>query len=364
MCAFELRCTLNEKITFMSNAYFDWNASNAGDGQPTFVQVTMGMRTTRDLRSVLLEALYAIDRDQQPKNFLCLLFGSGFTRQRLEREVQDLKRVTRPDLRDRIQVVNVRAPSDLSQTQLPGVAEECLKALRQKVMVALMAKPTSSSREAVVGQLLYRWINDMEPVRTSELAELSGASIPTVYAALKTVNPQYLQRDEDRRVFLSGFSADDWQKWLTLSTDSLSVKFVDRSGAPRSPEKLSRELAKLGRSDVAIGGVLGALHYYPSLDITGTPRLDIVVHGSPSTDLSFVAQLDPGLERDDAPQAYANVMVHFVNRPFSLFETRDGVVWADVLECMVHLWNAHLMHQVENLIGHIAPGGLPAPLGD
>ena len=348
----------------MSSATFDWHASNVGDGQPTVVQVTTGMRTARDLRSVLLEALYAMDSDSQPKNFLCLLFGSGFTRQRLEREVHDIKRVTRPDLRDRIQVVNVRVPADLGGSQLPGVPEECLEVLSEKVIDALMAKPTTSSRVAVVGQLLYRWIKHMDPVRTAELAELSGASIPTVYAALKTVDPTCLHRDEDRRVSLSGFTADAWQKWLTLSTDSPSVKFVDRSGSPRSPEKLARELAKLRRSDVAVGGVLGAMHHYPALDITGAPHLDIVVHGSLSTDLSFVSELDPGLVRDDTPGAYAHVMVHFVNRPFSLFETRDGRVWADVLECLVHLWDAHLIHQVENLIRHIAPGGLSGPLGD
>lgn len=348
----------------MNSAYFDWHASNVGDGQPTIVQVTTGMRTARDLRSVLLEALYAMDSDSQPKDFLCLLFGSGFTRQRLAREVHDIKRVTRPDLRDRIQVVNVRVPADLRDSQLPGVPEECLAVLTQKVIDALMAKPTTSSREAVVGQLLYRWINHMEAVRTAELAELSGASLPTVYAALKMVDPTCLHRDEDRRVSLSGFTANAWQQWLTLSTDSPSVKFVDRSGSPRSPEKLARELAKLQRSDVAVGGVLGAMHHYPALDITGAPHLDIVVHGSPSADLSFVAELDPGLVRDDTPTAYANVMVHFVNRPISLFETRDGVVWADVLECMVHLWDARLIHQVENLINHIAPGGVSNALRD
>lgn len=348
----------------MSSATFDWHASNVGDGQPTVVQVTTGMRTARDLRSVLLEALYAMDSDSQPKNFLCLLFGSGFTRQRLEREVHDIKRVTRPDLRDRIQVVNVRAPADLGGSQLPGVPEECLEVLSEKVIDALMAKPTTSSRVAVVGQLLYRWIKQMEPVRTTELADLSGASLPTVYAALKTIDPTCLHRDEDRRMSLSGFTADAWQKWLTLSTDSPSVKFVDRSGSPRSPEKLARELAKLHRSDVAVGGVLGAMHHYPALDITGAPHLDIVLHGSPSADLTFVSELDPGLVRDETPGTYANVMVHFVNRPFSLFETRDGMVWADVLECLVHLWDAHLIHQVENLIRHIAPGGLSEPLGD
>jgi len=348
----------------MNSAYFDWQASNVGNGQPTIVQVITGMRTARDLRSVLLEALYAMDGDSQPKNFLCLLLGSGFTRQRLEREVQDLKRVTRADLRDRIQVVNVRMPADLRASHIPGVPEECLAVLNQKVLHALMVKPTTSSREAVVGQLLYRWINRMDPVRTAELAELSGASLPTVYAALKTIDSNCLHRDEDRRISLAGFTADAWQKWLALSTDSPSVKYVDRSGSPRSPEKLARAMAKLQRSDVAVGGVLGAMHHYPELDITGAPHLDIVVHGSPSTDLSFVAELDPGLVRDDTPGAYAVVMVHFVNRPFSLFETRDGMVWADVLECMVHLWDAHLIYQVENLIRHIAPGGLGGPLGD
>lgn len=348
----------------MANAYFDWHASTTGDRRPTIVHVAIGMRTARDLRSVLLEALYALDRDSQPKSFLCLLFRSGFTRQRLEREVQDLKRVTRTDLSDRIQVVNVRAPSDLSETQLPEVPAECLKTLIQKVIAALMAKPTTSSREAVVGLLLHRWIKNMEPVTTAELAELSGASIPTVYAALKTVDPRCLQRDESRRVFLSGFTTEAWQKWLTLSTDAPSAKFVDRSGAPRSPEKLARELAKLQRSDLAVGGVLGAIHHFPSLDMTGAPHLDIVVHGSPSTDLSFVTELDPGLERDDSPSALAKVIVHFVNRPFSLFETQNGVVWADELECMVHLWDSQFIEQVEQLINHLAPVGLGNATGN
>ncbi len=139
---------------------------------------------------------------------------------------------------------------------IPGVPAQCLKTLTQKVIDVLLAKPTTSSREAVVGQLLHRWISGAEPVTTSELAQLSGASLPTVYAALKTIDARCLQRDESRRVFLSGFTAEAWQKWLTLSTDAPSAKFVDRSGAPRSPEKLARELAKLQRSDLAVGGCL------------------------------------------------------------------------------------------------------------
>jgi hypothetical protein len=29
------------------------------------------------------------------------------------------------------------------------------------------------------------------------------------------------------------------------------------------------------------------------------------------------------------------------------------VVWADVLDCLVHLWKAGLIHQVEDLIVHL-----------
>ncbi|MEO8121215.1 MAG: hypothetical protein ABI606_18070 [Rhodoferax sp.] len=119
---------------------------------------------------------------------------------------------------------------------------------------------------------------------------------------------------------------------------------------------------ELGRSEVAIGGVLGAMHHFPGVDIAAAPYLDIVVHGSVHTDLSFIEKLALGLERDDSPDAHAHVMVHFANRPHSLFETRDGVVWAHVLDCLVHLWSARLIHQVEDLIQHIAPGEKREPL--
>lgn len=68
------------------------------------------------------------------------------------------------------------------------------------------------------------------------------------------------------------------------------------------------------------------------------------MHGTPHTDLSFIEQLDPGLERDDSNDAHGHVIVHFVNRPNSLFETKEGGVWADVLDCLVTLWRAQLQH--------------------
>lgn len=369
------------------------------------VQVTTGMRTARDLRSMLMDAAYSL-RGSDKQTFLCLLFKSGFTTRRLVQEVERFRTVVREDLGSRVHVRALNSPSDLSHAlprnnhdsemkELQARVAEALSdkpktlsrlevvearladarfdnpmhslqmnALEARVAEALSDKPKTSSREAVVGTLLHRWINRLPPVRVPELAVLSGASIPTVYAALKTIDPSCLHRDDDRRLSLEGFSAEAWQKWLSISTDGPSAKFVDRSGSPRSPEKLARQLVKLGRQDVAIGGVLGAKHHLPGLDITAAPHLDVVVHGTQHTDLAFIEKLDPGLVRDDSMDAHGHVIVHFVNRPNSLFEMQDGVVWADVLDCMVNLWDAHLVHQVEDLINQIAPGGLRAGIKD
>lgn len=342
---------------------FQWDWKQAGNGERMTVQVTVGMRTARDLRSMLMDAAYSL-RGSDKQTFLCLLFKSGFSSRRLVQEVAQFQAVVREDLGRRVQVQALKSPADLIHALPPNIHDAEFEELQARIAEALSGKPTSSSREAVVGTLLHRWIKKLPPVKVAELAALSGASIPTVYAALTTIEAACLQRDEERRVSLARFSADAWQKWLSISTDGPSAKFIDRSGSPRSPEKLARQLVKLGRQDVAIGGVLGAKHHFPGLDITAAPHLDVVVHGTQHTDLSFVEQLDPGLVRDDSIDAHGHVIVHFVNRPHSLFEIKEGVVWADVLDCMVNLWDSHLVHQVENLINHIAPGGLREPIGD
>jgi hypothetical protein len=60
-------------------------------------------------------------------------------------------------------------------------------------------------------------------------------------------------------------------------------------------------------------------------------------------------KLDPGLERDDSAK-YPRVVVHFTNRRESYFETADGSVWSSDLDCLVHMWHAGLMHQVEDFV--------------
>jgi hypothetical protein len=113
-----------------------------------------------------------------------------------------------------------------------------------------------------------------------------------------------------------------------------------------------RRLQRLQRDDLAVGGVWGAKHYQPGLDLAGNPRLDICLHASGKrVDWSFVEQLDPALEmtrrRDEAP----TLVVHVLRRATSLFRPNaDGLPWADPVECLLDLHEAHFETQAHDFL--------------
>jgi hypothetical protein len=250
-------------------------------------------------------------------------------------------------------VLAVSPEDDLSQMLSAYVDAGQLNKLHSSVLEQASGTSKASSRQDVQFLLLHRWLLGQAPIKTADLAAQTGASQPTVYAALADLPSGDIQRTRDRRVALKTFSLQAWQKWLNRSAEAQTVKFVDRSGSPRSPEKLARTLSAMALNNVAIGGVLGAMHHYPAIDITGAPHLDVLVHGTQHADLSFIEQLDPGLVRDDSADARPHLRVHFTNRRESYFEVQEGLVWANVLDCAVHMWQAGLNHQVEDLIGNL-----------
>lgn len=329
------------------------------DGQPLAVTLSLGMRTARDLRSLLLEASYAIQ--DKGGGFLALLFKCGFSPERLSQEIDAFKAVVRADLAPRIRVLALEHARSLEDALHGQLGADQLRLLQDRVIAASAGEVKSSSRQAVQFELLRRWLRGLPPITTAELAAQCGASAPTVSAAIQAIAQHDVLRTRDRRVALRAFSAESWRNWLGQAAAVPCVSYVDRSGSPRSPDKLARTLSALALKNVAIGGVLGALHHEPALDITAAPRLDLLVHGSAHADLSFIERLDPGLARLDAPEARADVVVHFSNRRESHFQFQDGLQWADVLDCLVHMWQAGLTHQVQDLIRHVSAPAQAAP---
>src|SRR3569833_919453 len=103
--------------------------------------------------------------------------------------------------------------------------------------------------------------------------------------------------------------------------------------------------------NIAIGGVFGAKHYCPALDIVSAPRLDISVHSPKSRlELDFIEALDPALKRVDDPLIPAHVAVHATQHADSLFRDRSvGLHWADPVDCFFDLREARLDAQANQL---------------
>jgi hypothetical protein len=182
---------------------------------------------------------------------------------------------------------------------------------------------------------------------------MAGCSYPTVAAALHRLGP-YLGQRSSRGVELTYLPGSEWERMLAVS-DRIreTARFAVASGEVRSPEAHLKRLVQLGLDNVAIGGVLGARHYYSDLDLVGTPRLDLSLHcPGKRAGLELIQKLDPALRRVESALDAANVVVHVVRRAEAFFAPREGgLQWADPVECLMDLHEAHLELQAKEFLG-------------
>jgi hypothetical protein len=203
--------------------------------------------------------------------------------------------------------------------------------------------PRADMQSEVFRVLLHQWIVGKGPMTSDWIAKAVGCSYRTVAATIEKLGP-VVERLSDRRVRLKYFPREAWSQFVAVSKNArAATSFCDRSDQPRSPESLVRRLQKLGRSDVAIGGVIGAKRYFAELDIVGAPRLDLCIHApGKHADLGFVQQLDPALSPTSDPHEPPRLAVHFLRRKESFFTRDSGGIWADPVECLADLIEARL----------------------
>jgi hypothetical protein len=185
------------------------------------------------------------------------------------------------------------------------------------------------------------------------LQELCNASYPTVAAAISELSKlELIELQPDRRVSMRYVSVDRWLQILQKHADSRKVhRYLDPTGQVRSPHALMTQLFKLEQQGavqrVGVGGVLGARRYFPDLDITASPRLDLSVYGDGS--LEFVRRLDAALEPTANSHNRAHVVVHVTTEPESFLECGSDGCWASEMECGADLLELGLVREVQEM---------------
>jgi hypothetical protein len=320
----------------------------------TIFEVLVEPRDARRLRVAFMDMARTATADWV-RRVVLVLDGPGITQSRLLGEWEAARSVLKSALYSKL---SIAIRSESTWTGIPESPDSRLVAVLERVLLRESARTRahpqtgSSGYYEVLRLLMLQWLRGRGPTTTQWLMQATGSSYPTVARAIKQLD-EHLKRYPAGKVELDHFPRGPWARLLVVADDVRStIRFTDRSGQPRSPESLLRRLHQLKRDDIAVGGIWGAKHYHPDLDIVGNARFDLSLHSQHrKVDYSFVKRLDPALEETRSTRESASLVIHTVRRPESFFErSTDGPPWADPVECLLDLHEARLESQARDFV--------------
>lgn len=318
------------------------------------IEVKFGVDSLRTVRTSFMQVAYSVGEDPFAHGYF-VLADSPMTGGRMRDEWARAATVLRENILNRLTICLQQEGRIIGIPQDPD-------AETQRILAGVIEEERSKTSTArtdysfiILKLLIHRWLTSGEPVTSEWLARTAGCSYPAVARALQPLG-SVLDRRSDRRVVLRSFPKEEFARLLAVANRARStVRFTDLSGQQRSTESHVRRLEKLNPPGLAISGVLGAKHYYPDLDLVGTPRLDLSLH-SPGRrmNLEFVEKLDPALRRVDDSRAPASLIVHALHQADAQFTPRNGgLAWADPVECLFDLYEARLEAQAAQFLNYL-----------
>jgi len=325
----------------------------------TLVQVKRGTDAVNAVRTGLMHLAYALADHGREVEGLLVLVDPKITTQRLAEEQRYAERTLNPKVAGRLRVITYRDGKfhDLPPGFEPAVRQELERVIEKELERGGTSIPSTRIYYELLRILIHQWLQNNGPMTADWLARTAGCSYPTVAKALDQLG-HAIKKHSDRRFELDYFPRDEWARLVAVSDRARGTRrYADRSGQPRSPESMLHRVQQFDQPNVAIGGVFGAKHYYPDLDLVGSPRLDLSIHcPGRHADLSFVERLDPALKKTEDTREPAILVLHFVRRDTSLFEPRpEGLLWADPVECLLDLHEMRLESQAREFLNSFPP---------
>lgn len=322
------------------------------------IEVKIRTQAVRGIRDKLLQLAYILAKQPDKRAFL-LLINPRITGSRLWDEWEQVQVTLREDIVNRLGIVISRDDRyfGIAKT-LTSEDKNLLRQFSQKELSrigTLLSAPDYGSE--ILKILVYQWLLKKGSMTSTWLSKAAGCNYRTVAKTLKNLGRAIIWHS-DKSVELQYFPKDAWIRMVAMLEKSRStIRYADRSGQPRSVDSLMRRLEKIKIPEIAVGGVLGARHYYRKLDLVGTPRLDLSFHcPGKSADLSFIKQLDPALKQENDPSLPTNLVLHFIRRKKSFFKPdSEGTVWADPVECLLDLQEMRLEPQAVEFLNAFQP---------
>lgn len=318
------------------------------------IEVKFGIDGIRGVRSSVLQVAFPISANPALQGYV-VLADAKISLDRIRDEWQRIAAMLRPKVSERLSLCVLQKGE---KTSIPAELPKKVWQMLDAVVAAERGRAGGSRTDyAFVIQklLIHCWFTSGRMVTTDWLARTAGCHYPAVARTLRALGG-LIERSSDRKVRLRWFPEEEFMRMMATSAKARStLRFRDESAQSRSIEAHVRRLEKLSPPGLAVGGVLVARHYFPALDLVGTPRLDLSLH-CPGKHLNtdFIRELDPALKPVTDPLQPASVVVHAVRHAEPLFAVRKGgLAWADPVECLLDLHEARLEAQARQFLVHL-----------
>jgi hypothetical protein len=315
-----------------------------GQGGQILVEIKR-TASVRDVRAVLLSLAYAMKEEPLRNQAVCVITDTKLSFTRLRDELKQFREVMHPEIAPRIHFLIDQGEHLVGSNRFAGslldVSVEFFGwlALHMAKSSHSHSSHQLSARQTVRVAMAQLRLRNAPPVTVKYLQSLCKVSYPTVSETLKEFAASGLLLDEgDRGVSLRHLSMAEW---MDLARDHAkqrkSFSFVDATGFA-TPQQLANRIHELKvagilREPVRIGGVMGAAHHFPQVDITAASRLDLSVDADPT---QIAALIDAGLKPKVRSDQKAVLVLHVTHEP-TLDSTESPNPWANELECLADL---------------------------
>lgn len=322
--------------------------------------------TARDLREGLLALAYAVQSASRPSAGVCVIVDSRLSFTRLADELDKFRSVARPEVGQGIFLVGVKTQDGfLIDGELPERSDRFMHALQAAIRENEVTGPASRvTRQQVKALLVERALSGVSPVTLSELRRLTGASYQTVSAALSELERLGLvSGGRDGPIQLQSLGPITLMK--VAEEHALArkqVRYTDPTGLGRTPGALANRLLSLRQQGIAgnaaVAGVLGAARFFPDLDITAAPQLNVSVY---DVDHRFVSKLDAGLMAVEDPRRKASVVLNLQRdcRPREMVDQEPDL--AARLDCLADLEEMGLQAEARDFAYRLCDAARRAP---
>jgi hypothetical protein len=319
--------------------------------------------SARDLRDALLILVYALHQVPTAMQAICVLVDSRLSDDRVSGELASFKDLLKPELADRLHALVLRE-GHLTGSIAPSedLALEIIELALDGAAGATASRPSAAlpAKHAVVATLVAQQLiggGIPKPLTLTRLKEITGVSYPTVAGALRDLRIARLVDHTKGGVRLLPMSAGQLEAFAAVhAKQRKSWYFVDPTGMS-SPMRLMKRLATHRAANaipeaLRVGGVLGAAHHYPLLDITAPLRLDLAVPAG-VTALDIARALDAGLVERTDPQQQPVLAIHGTFDPLVHTDLVSQVPYASALECLADLIEMGYQREAREFAQHV-----------